>query len=251
MKSLCSTRQKTCPSWRSNELYNNFIMSKSHSKVAVKKGVAGKQRKPVEERKEARQVKVEEKHKSYFRVSQDSLLLKAIHGKAFGSKHELASHFSEKLQKPLQSVIERVKKYLGKLSHQDQSKIHEEAKKNPNHIVIFNPKKAAEPRSIKCIKGPKPKILKKKVKKIAKVAKDSKKKKEKQVQEEDMKWLEQKLQNSDKYFQTENQIYLLTALLQNLHESNSITSEQRKLFLNSANKQMNLKQILTQLKINI
>lgn len=56
--------------------------------------------------------------KSYYRVAHDSAILKVINGSASTgvSKCEVAKQLAKQLNKPVQSVTERIKKYLGHLS---------------------------------------------------------------------------------------------------------------------------------------
>ena len=135
--------------------------------------------------------------RSYYTIGQDSIIMERLANlKKENTITELASDLAQEFGKTQESIRDRIKRYLKKLSPADQKVVLKEAKKNPNQYIHFK-KQGDVYKRIDKISSVEPSIYnnqKKKKKATKKVGK------EKKPAKNQYEWLVEKLENKDPYF---------------------------------------------------
>ena len=166
-------------------------------------------------------------HKAYYTVGEDAKIIEALQGyKKADTKTSLVKTLMVTLSKTEESLRNRIKRYIRKLTPADQKEILKAAAQNPKQFVHFH-KENGVYRKIDKFSAECPSILHlgANAKKSKKTVDKNASKKKKPVHQEDLAWLATKLKNNDPYFQLENQVYLLNSIFQILIEKKIITEQ--------------------------
>lgn len=128
------------------------------------------------------------------------------------TQSKIAEEFAAKFDKTKESIRDRIKRYLKKLSPSDQKEVLREAKKNPENYIHFK-KMGDVYRKIDKIDSKEPSIYN-----IKAQNKKKKKGKGQKKTRNQYEWLIQKLQNKDPYFSVDLGVQLLNCLFDEMEQ---------------------------------
>ena len=183
--------------------------------------------------------------RSYYTIGQDAIIMDRLANmKQENTITELANDLSNQFGKSHESIRDRIKRYLKKLSPADQKIVLKEAKKNPNQYIHF--KKTGEVyKRIEKISSIEPSMhnnqMRKKVKKTPKG---------KKVTKNQYEWLINKLENKDPYFSVDLGVQLLNSLFEELVEQGKATRNQINDYVRGVNSDVTLKDVFAALNVN-
>lgn len=132
---------------------------------------------------------------NYFTVQEDNTILEYFKKNSDKTKTEISKDLANKLNRPVEGVRDRIKRYISKLSPADQATITKESKKNGTQYVFFK-KSIDGTRKIEKISSDKPILQNRDIQRRPRKSaakKPKAKKQETKSFEEKTKWIVQKL----------------------------------------------------------
>jgi len=189
--------------------------------------------------------------RNYFNVAEDNQILeqwKASTGTAIST---LAKNLAASMGRTVESIRDRLKRYITKLTPNDQKEIANHAKKNPKHYIHFKAN-ADKSKKIEKVSSVTPAlqnrefIRKPRVSKKKPVPKSGKKA---PTPDEKFKWVSEKLQNKDAYFKLEFGVQFLADILNVLISSEHVSLNDVNAYLANTHCDQTLNQVLDHFKI--
>ena len=150
---------------------------------------------------------------------------------------------SVKLNRKQESVRDRIKRYLNKLSKSDKNEILREAKSSPNSYVYFK-KKSDGSRRIDKISDDAPTLNNRGFKQKKKKKRSTKKGSGSSKRVLNFDWLKNKIFNKDPYFALEHQVQFLSDLFNHLINNHGVREKQVENFIQQSNSEVSLTDIL-------
>lgn len=189
--------------------------------------------------------------KNYFTIAEDNTILEHIkRGTEGKTKTEVAKELAARLNRGVEAVRDRIKRYLAKLSQTDQAQLAKEAKRDPKTYVYF--KKAADgSRKIEKIDKQPPSLQNRDIKRRPRVSKNKKPdaKKVTKAPENKIAWIAQKLQDKDQYFKLDFSVQVLTDIINVAMEEEKVALKDVDNLINNTFSNLTLEQILNALKV--
>lgn len=147
----------------------------------------------------------------YYSLQEDALILDGLRNKkAEAPQSSVSSQLAIALDRSAESVRDRVKRYLAKLSGADAKEIAKQAKKSPESYAHF--KTAADGhKKLDKVSVEEPSLVNRELKRRPRT---SKKPKTKQSAKRPVKfdWLQEKINAQDPFFATDHSVHLINAL---------------------------------------
>ena len=188
--------------------------------------------------------------RKFFTVSDDVQLLEALKNSPTEPLSQIAQSMSVTLGRSVESVRDRLKRYLTKLSPADKKEILSQPKKAHDWFVYFVPNKNDTTKKIEKISVHEPalknRVLVRKPRVSKKIFPTGKVKKV-TPPDERLKWVVDKLQNKDPYFKLEFSVQLLADILNHLIKSEKVALPKIEKLINEVHSDKNLKEILDSL----
>ncbi len=177
--------------------------------------------------------------KTYYRVRDDAKIMDFIKKHAgVKTKSDISKCLAKELKHSVESVRDRIKRYINKLSPADQKEIQKVARRHPEYYVHF--KKMGEVyRRINKIDKREPSLFNK-------PQKSSKKTKKRTPKPNKYSWIASKLKDKDPYFSVDHGVQLLSCILLELLDQGVSQSKVNSL-LEKTNEKMNLDEIFKKL----
>lgn len=177
----------------------------------------------------------------FYTVHEDAQILEAL--RKAGSKttkSSIAKDLAVTLNHSVESVRDRIKRYMDKLSTADVKEIQKAAKKNPKHYAYFKGELGAK--KLEQISAEQPYIYNRD---IARKPRQSKLvKKPVQPRKIDFTWLLRKINATDPYFAIDHSVHLLNSLFAKLMEQH-VERKNIEAFINAHEGEVTLYEILS------
>lgn len=206
-------------------------------KQAPKTKARGSNPKP----KQPKQARVAQGPLKFYTVGEDSQILDALR-KADNktTKSALAKEMAHILNRSVESVRDRIKRYITKLSASDAKEIQKVAKKNPDHYAYF--KGGEGTKKLEQISANEPFIYQRE---LARRPRQSKAvKKPAQSKKVNFDWLLRKINASDPYFAIDHSVHLLNSVFAKLMED-KVERKDIETFINGQDGEVTLFEILS------
>ena len=224
--------------------------SAKKSKIAKKGaagGAAGARTNPTGRAYKAKQAAA----RKFFTVGDDLAILEAYNSRNGAPLSSVAKNLSDHLSRSVESIRDRLKRYISKMNKGDIKELQNQGKKNPKYFIHFkqqNKDKKEKQIDKICSVAPalqnrqlnrKPRQSKKPVKTPVRVV----------PPDEKLSWVVDKLQNKDAYFKLEFSVQLLADILNVLINSGDVTMDQAHHWVQSVHCDQNLQQVMDGLKV--
>lgn len=176
----------------------------------------------------------------FYTVAEDAQIMEALR-KADGktTKSQLAKDLAQALGRTPESVRDRVKRYIAKLSAADAKEIQRIAKKSPEHFAYF--KGSADNRRLEKVAAEQPLIYNRELARKPRISK--KVKKPASNRRVDFSWLLCKINASDPYFAIDHSVHLLNSVFARLMET-SVSRHEIEQFIHAREGEVTLFEIL-------
>ena len=175
----------------------------------------------------------------FYTVGEDAQILDALRNVSeTNNKSAVAKDLATRLQRTVESVRDRIKRYLANLSAADAKELQRVAKKSPGHFVHFS--NDSETRRVDKIIEDEPSIYNREHAGTG----ERKAKKPATVKKVDFTWVLKKINAADPYFAIDHSVHLLNSIFAQLLEQGL---ERRELehFINSQEGEVTLFEILS------
>lgn len=189
--------------------------------------------------------------RNYFNVAEDNQILeqwKASTGTAIST---LAKNLAASMGRTVESIRDRLKRYITKLTPNDQKEIANQAKKNPKHYIHFKAN-ADKTKKIEKVSAVTPALQNREFDRRPRVSKKkpvAKSGKKPPTPDEKFKWVSEKLQNKDAYFKLEFGVQFLADVLNVLISSEGVSVNEVNAYLANTHCDQTLNQVLDHFKI--
>ena len=185
--------------------------------------------------------------RNYFTVAEDSQILEAVG--AGGIVSAISKKLSVPLNRSVEAIRDRVKRYLNKITTAEKTQIHQQAKRNPKFFVHF--KKENNVKKIEKIVATQPSLQLRELVRRPRVSKKVKKVNLKKVisPDEKFKWVAEKLQNKDSYFKLEFSVQLLADIFSVLINSEGISANDIQSYVSGVHCDQSLSSVLDHFKL--
>lgn len=151
----------------------------------------------------------------FYTVAEDAQIMEALRrADNKTTKSQLAKELAQALGRTVESVRDRVKRYIAKLSAADAKEIQRVAKKNPEHYAYF--KGGAGNRRLEKVSAEQPLIYNREL--TRKPRQSKKAKRPSAGRRPDFGWLLKKINASDPYFAIDHSVHLLNSVFARLME---------------------------------
>ena len=179
----------------------------------------------------------------YYTVGEDARILEALKTQdAKTTKSQLAIDLATSLERSVESVRDRIKRYIAKLSSADCKEVLKQAKKNPDNYLYFKGKDGAK--KIEKCGADVPALNTRDIVRRPRVgAKGKKASKPKKV---DFGWILRKVKAIDPYFALDHSVHLLNAVFGRLMED-GVSRRDVENFINNAEGETTLYEVLNAL----
>lgn len=179
----------------------------------------------------------------YYTVGEDSRILEALRAQDSNTtKSQLAIDLANSLDRSVESVRDRIKRYISKLSTADSKEVLKQAKKNPDNYLYFKGKDGAK--KIEKCGAEAPVLNTRDIVRRPRVG--AKGKKATKAKKADFNWILRKVKASDPYFALDHSVHLLNAVFGRLMED-GVTRRQVENFINNAEGETTLYEVLNAL----
>ena len=189
--------------------------------------------------------------RSYYTISQDSLILEKLRkvSKSY-TKSQASKDLASQLNRSMESIRDRIKRYLAKLSVSDQKLILNNRRKNGNHYVHWNQRVGANgSRSILKLSVNRPATVPSRTKKVTK-ARKTRKVATKPKTQDDFEWLARKLQSQDPYFACDNGVQFLNCLFAELVQNQNVSQTKIDKYVRGVDGEVSLRDVLSHFGVN-
>lgn len=179
----------------------------------------------------------------FYTVGEDAQILEALRtADAKTTKSALAADLAVKLGRSAESVRDRVKRYISKLSNADSKEVLKQAKKNPASFVYFKGKEGSK--KIEKVAQDEPLLYNRDITRRPRISKKAKKPtKAKKV---DFDWILRKVRASDPYFALDHSVHLLNSVFGKLMEE-GVSKRDVENFVKNSEGEVTLYEILSSL----
>lgn len=183
--------------------------------------------------------------KSYFNVHEDHQIYEAWKNNVGLPVSNVAKNLHSVLGRSVESVRDRLKRYITKMNVADQKELQNAAKKNPKFYIHFKTN-VDKTKKIEKIVSIAPALHNRDLKRRPRVSKKKESKNIKKVvpPDEKFKWVSEKLANKDAYFKLEFSVQLLSDILNSLIQNDQVTAGEVEKFISGVHFDQNLTQIL-------
>lgn len=177
----------------------------------------------------------------FYTVNEDVQIMEALRkADSKTTKSALAKDLANSLKRSVESVRDRIKRYITKLSAGDAKEIQRVAKKNPNHYAYF--KGGDEARKLEKVSAEEPFLYNRDLQRAPRQSK--KLKKPSQNRKLDFSWLLKKINASDPYFAIDHSVNLLNSLFARLMDE-KVERREIEQFINAREGEVTLFEILS------
>ena len=214
---------------------------KTKAIAKVKQAPKAKAQKTNPKTKQLKQVRGAQGPLKFYNVNEDSQILEALRkADAKTTKTALAKDLARDLKRSVESVRDRIKRYINKLSAADAKEIQKVAKKNPEHFAYF--KGSDGVKRLEKISAEEPLIYNRE---LSRKPRQSKRvKKPAQHKRIDFSWLLRKINASDPYFAIDHSVHLLNSIFAKLMEE-KLDRKDLEVFINGQEGEVTLFEILS------
>ena len=179
----------------------------------------------------------------FYTVKEDAQILEALRLKdQKTTKSQLATDLSNDMGRSFESVRDRIKRYMEKLSSTDTKEILKQAKKNPNYYVYFKGKDGNK--KIDQVNKEEPLIYNREL--VRKPRVSQKPKKQARAKKVSFDWILRKVRASDPYFALDHSVHLLNAVFGRLMEE-GVTRREVENFVANSEGEVTLYEVLNAL----
>ena len=176
----------------------------------------------------------------FYTVSEDAQIMEALRKTDGKTKTALAKELADGLNRTVESVRDRIKRYITKLSAADAKEIQKAAKKSPGHYAYFKGGDSAK--KLETISAEEPFLY---TREIARRPRQGKKiKKPTKPRRNDFSWLLRKINASDPYFAIDHSVHLLNSIFGKLMED-KVERKEIEGFVNGHEGEVTLYEILS------
>ena len=177
----------------------------------------------------------------FYTIGEDSQIIDALRkADPKTTKSSVAKELAESLNRSLESVRDRIKRYITKLSAADAKEIQKAAKKNPEHYAYFKGGDAIK--KLEKISAEEPFLYNRE---IARKPRQGKKVVKPAIRRKvDFSWLLNKINASDPYFAIDHSVHLLNSVFARLMED-KIERKDIEAFINGREGEVTLFEILS------
>jgi hypothetical protein len=186
--------------------------------------------------------------KNYFTIHEDNIILESIKKGNEKTKTEISKELALRLNRPIEAIRDRIKRYISKLNATDQASIQREAKKNGNQYIFFK-NNADGSKKIEKIATAQPSLQNREANRPLTGKAGTKKAAKGKAPENKLAWIAQKLQDKDHYFRLDFTVQLLTDILNVAVEEEGVSAAAVEKMLNTTFCNLTLEQILEHLNV--
>ena len=190
--------------------------------------------------------------KNYFTVYEDNIIVEHIKKSADKTKFEVAKELAAKLNRGVEAIRDRIKRYLAKLSIPDQKDLAKVAKASPKNFAYFK-KHPDGTRKIEKFSPQQPSLQNREIKRKNQPTGGKKGAKtvapKKRQNEQRFGWLAQKLKDKDPYFRLDFSVNILTDVFNYLITEHGVAQEDVERLVNQTFFTLSLDEILQQLNV--
>lgn len=189
--------------------------------------------------------------RQFFTISDDAYILTTLAKKDKLPQSARALQLANHLNRSVESIRDRIKRYLTKISPTEQAQVKNAAKKTPNYYVHFTSGKG---KSILSINARHPSAYKKNVygllsdtpttPKMSKlVSRVSRRRSFGAPAHENFDWIIKKMNDKDPYFSLDNAVSLISDMLNYFIETQQATTADVEKFIRDTRQQINLEDV--------
>ena len=177
----------------------------------------------------------------FYTVAEDAQIMEALR-KSDGrtTKSQIAKDLAVSLNRSVESVRDRVKRYISKLSAADAKEIQRIAKKSPEHYAYF--KGGNDNRKLEKVSAEEPLIYNREL--TRRPRRSTKPNKPASRRKLDFAWLLKKINASDPYFAIDHSVHLLNSIFARLMED-TVDRREIEAFVNAHEGEVTLFEILS------
>lgn len=177
----------------------------------------------------------------FYTIGEDCQIMEALRrADSKTTKSSLAKELAESLNRSLESVRDRIKRYITKLSAADAKEIQKAAKKNPEHYAYF--KGGDDAKRLEKISDEEPFLYNRE---ISRKPRQGKKASKPAIRRKaDFSWLLRKINATDPYFAIDHSVHLLNSIFARLLEE-KIERREIESFINGREGEVTLFEILS------
>lgn len=185
--------------------------------------------------------------RNYFTVQEDSQILDAIEKSGVVVSSAAKAISTTLPNRTIESIRDRIKRYLKNLSANDKKEIHAQARKNPKSYAYF--KKVNKDKKLEKFASIVPSLQNRELVRRPRTSKKKIQQKPTISPDEKYKWIASKLQNKDSYFKLEFSVQFLADIFNNLIEEHNVSPTEIHNYITNVHCDESLSNILDHFKV--